>query len=225
MKKAKIHLRQNASPEDGPDISERIIASAMKLFGRTSHYYVSLREISMDADVTLSLTIYYFQNKENLYRIAFERTMTPLDDYFRRVGRHLDHNPRLSKRDVTELFLDCIGTTFDVIYGHKDNRDSCGKMILYELTYPTSYHEEFHEKYFMPHFESIARLMMRINHAIPYQSAFQRGITILGEILSFMVQRELVAKTLEITEIGPKERNRFREMLINHSLNMIHNVK
>ena len=211
--------------EDGQEIAERIIASAMKLFNRASHYYVSLREISMDADATLSLTIYYFKNKENLYRIAFERTMTPLDDYFRKLDRYLDHNPRLSKSDVTELFLDCVGTTFDVVYGDENNRNSYGKILLYELAYPTSCHEEFHEKYFRPHFELIAKLIMRIDRITSYESAFQRGITILGEMFSFMVQRELIAKTLRITEIGQKEIERFRKMILEHSMHMIANAK
>lgn len=225
MKKAKIDLRNNVSTEGGQDIAERIIVSAMKLFGRTSHYYVSLREISMDADVTHSLTIYYFKNKENLYRIAFERVMTPLDEYFRKLDQHLDHNSRLNKRGATGLLVDCVGTTFDIIYGNKDHRNPCGKMILYELVHPTLFHEEFHEKYFRPHFELLARLIMRINRTTPYESAFRRGITILGEILSFMVQRELIIKTLKITEIGPKEIDRFRTMVIDHAITMIHNAK
>jgi len=54
---------------------QRIIESAMELFGEKGFKETTVRDISRKADTNLALVNYYFRNKENLYKEIFMNTI------------------------------------------------------------------------------------------------------------------------------------------------------
>src|SRR4051812_36184241 len=59
-------------PSENFESKEKLIASALKLFGTHGFDGTTVRDIADDAGVNLSLVSYYFQGKLGLYRAAIE---------------------------------------------------------------------------------------------------------------------------------------------------------
>ncbi len=55
-----------------PEIAERIMHAAIKLFGRKGYSATSVREIVQEANVTNPMLYYYFDSKEGLFRRLME---------------------------------------------------------------------------------------------------------------------------------------------------------
>ena len=78
---------------------------AGRLFSRKGYHGVSMREIATAADVQLSLIVYHFQTKENLYRSVFDHFHTIFEERLERLDRieHLSAPDAL--RHIVEAFV------------------------------------------------------------------------------------------------------------------------
>ena len=90
-----------ARQEGIPDVGQRILDSAMRLFAQKGYAATSVREIVQDAQATNPMLYYYFQNKEGVFlkllEIAFslqeqavERTLNMDAPFYEKVRALLD---------------------------------------------------------------------------------------------------------------------------------------
>src|SRR5262249_42628057 len=59
------------------DAREKIIETAMRLFSTQGYSTTSLSQVAKEAQVSKALIFWHFENKENLYRTAVQRTLEP----------------------------------------------------------------------------------------------------------------------------------------------------
>lgn len=71
----------------GSDTREKILETAMRLFSVQGYSNTSLSQVAKEANVSKALIFWHFENKEQLFRTAIQRTLEP---YFINVVDELD---------------------------------------------------------------------------------------------------------------------------------------
>ena len=71
----------------GGDTREKILETAMRLFSVQGYSNTSLSQVAKEANVSKALIFWHFENKEQLFRTAIQRTLEP---YFINVVDELD---------------------------------------------------------------------------------------------------------------------------------------
>ena len=61
----------------GADTREKILETAMRLFSVQGYSNTSLSQVAKDANVSKALIFWHFENKEQLFRTAIQRTLEP----------------------------------------------------------------------------------------------------------------------------------------------------
>lgn len=61
----------------GADTREKILETAMRLFSAQGYSNTSLSQVAKDANVSKALIFWHFENKEQLFRTAIQRTLEP----------------------------------------------------------------------------------------------------------------------------------------------------
>ncbi|MDJ0932481.1 TetR/AcrR family transcriptional regulator [Breoghania sp.] len=77
----------DADDHGTPTRRYRIVIEAGRLFSLKGYHSVSMREIATAADVQLSLIVYHFSNKENLYRSIFDHFHTFFEERLEQLDR------------------------------------------------------------------------------------------------------------------------------------------
>ena len=105
--------RPNKTPKpvaDNSDANEpsrrtRIVVEAGKLFGAKGYHAVSMRQIADAADVQLSLIVYHFTSKEQLYRSVFDHFHEIFEERLARLNRIADFKSPGAVREIVEAFI------------------------------------------------------------------------------------------------------------------------
>lgn len=93
-------------PGDGePSRRDRIIVEAGRLFGAKGYDGVSMRQIADAAAVQLSLIVYHFGTKENLYRSVFEYFHDIFEERMSRLQKISDFTDADAVRRIVEAFV------------------------------------------------------------------------------------------------------------------------
>jgi AcrR family transcriptional regulator len=100
-----------SKPSDrGPDQNEpsrktRIVIEAGRLFGAKGYHGVSMRQIAEAADVQLSLIVYHFSTKENLYRSVFDYFHEIFEARIELLRKITDYSSPDAVRNIIEAFV------------------------------------------------------------------------------------------------------------------------
>lgn len=203
------------------ETEERIVQAAQELFSLRPHRQVTLREVARKAGVTLSLIIYYFNSKKNLYRVAFEQAMDRHSEALQYLHDRLDRNRTISKTKAGEILKEMIGLAFDRMYRRTSKKNWHEKMVLYELINPSLDYEVLYEKYFKSHYRYLAKLIQCINRKIDDETAILIGITWVGQVFSFSLGPMMLAKDRTTFQYDDDEINTFKETVVANLLNII----
>ncbi len=68
-----VRPRRHRKTADEPSRRDRILREAERLFALYGFHGTSMRDIAKAADVGVSVMVYHFETKQNLYRALFER--------------------------------------------------------------------------------------------------------------------------------------------------------
>ena len=80
-----------------PDIREKLLQSALRLFTQKGYASTTVREIVAETGVSKPVLYYYFENKEGIYRELMQRFLTSMDSIF-------DNAPAADKPIREQLF-------------------------------------------------------------------------------------------------------------------------
>lgn len=106
----------------GEETSERIIASAEKIFGKYGFQKATVAMIAKEAGCNVSMISYYFKSKEALFEKVNERQVSRMAD---RLGKMLDEQPT--------NFIDAITQFISVHYDLQESSKGVPKFFLEEL--------------------------------------------------------------------------------------------
>lgn len=104
MKKASTTGRSSAAHGE-PHRRARIVIEAGRLFGTKGYHGVSMRQIAEAADVQLSLIVYHFSTKENLYRSVFDHFHEIFEERLALLEKITDFSGPDAVRRIVEAFV------------------------------------------------------------------------------------------------------------------------
>jgi AcrR family transcriptional regulator len=91
--------------QNGEETRAKIINAAELLFGRLSFDTVSLRDITIEAGVTLALASYHFRTKENLFAAVVARRAEVMNRIRRERLAALDKKGKLTLEALLDAFM------------------------------------------------------------------------------------------------------------------------
>jgi AcrR family transcriptional regulator len=101
---------KSRAPDAEPSRRERILHAAERLFAMQGFHGTSMREIAVAAKVGLSIVVYHFGTKLNLYRTLFERRRPIFEQRVAELAAITDYAaPDVLERIITAFVMPIIG--------------------------------------------------------------------------------------------------------------------
>lgn len=193
---------------------ERILVGAMKVFAEIPPQIATIRQIADEAGVSFSAITYYFKTKENLYREVISRilkyviTSTPL-----KIGENeIRRKPR--RAAALEELNGAVSALVSWIYGNS-NAAVFAKIILREHFSPSPVYEMLYEGYFKKIIGRLTILIMAITpRRMKERDAAIQAFTIIGQVLAFRFEREMLVRHLNFAGFTPKEVEELKRTLM-----------
>ena len=188
---------------------ERIIQAAMCIFSRYPVNIATLRMIAEEAEMPHSLVTYYFKDKGNLYRIALDRVMTIHKESHEPFFPLLDEQAELTEKEAKKTIVKVIHGMVDRMYD--PNFEAYQRILHFEMAYPSRYYEYMYEKHIKKCFELAVYLFGRATGIEDKRKLYFYAVTSLGEIASFMQERELLKRSLGLTDFTAEDAATIKE--------------
>jgi AcrR family transcriptional regulator len=194
----------SAHANRGPDTRQRLIDSALEVFGAYGFDGASTRMLAERAGANLASIPYYFGGKEGLYRAAADfvvdvskREIQPVIDRIERAAA----DGKLSRRTASAL-LDELLERFSVLVIGSREADTWASFIMREQLHPGAAFEILYEGLMRNIMQSAANLMAIILRMRPGDTRLIiKTQTVFGQILIFRAGRAAVLRQLGWQEI------------------------
>ena len=98
---------------------QRIINAAYDLFGRVGYTATTVRMIAEQADVSLSAIPYYYESKENLFRIVADLSINEFSSFFEEINKEIDgvlQNDCIDSFVAKNLFEKLVNRHLDYVF-------------------------------------------------------------------------------------------------------------
>jgi AcrR family transcriptional regulator len=144
-------VRESSAPPIKPikeDTRHRLLKAAQKLFSKNGFESTTVKELSDEAGVNVSLVSYHFGGKENLYRACLEQFTKERLAATQRLLQTPHSREELRVR--LRMFIEEFATT------HIENSQTC-QMIHRECEKPDSIAEDIFKETFMKLFQTLVR--------------------------------------------------------------------
>ena len=186
---------------------ERLVKAGIELFGLIGFDGTSTRAIAKRAGASLGAIPYHFKTKQKLYLVA---ATSIAEQVSQRLGPVLNafeteiYSDTLSRKKAIAL-LEEIFTPFVTMLASHDS-ENWARFTLREQAAPTEAFEILYASDIGRFFRAVIYLTAVASGDIPEsQSARIRGLTLVGQALTFRVALALSLRTLEVETLGDKE--------------------
>ncbi|MDB5687106.1 MAG: hypothetical protein JWR77_1695 [Rhizorhabdus sp.] len=200
-------------PSLKPDSSELLIITALDLFGRHGFDGTSTRAIAKAAGKPMSAITYHFGGKEELY-LAVARYISG------RIGAQIapaidgelaaaDDSPAAARAQICNIV-----SAFVAMFVLPESA-SWARYIVREQMEPTPAFDELYKAPMGPLIHHATQLLCRVaSHRIGIDEARLRVMAIFGQALVFRVARAAVLRANDWTDVGPKEAEAIRAVVL-----------
>ncbi|MDF9826434.1 AcrR family transcriptional regulator [Ereboglobus sp. PH5-10] len=188
------------APSAAPETArEKLLASALRIFGECGYDGASIRDIARDANTNVALVSYHFGGKERLYKellrsIVVNRVQAALDRFTAAYGDERIQNP--SRADARDMLKTLLG-------GFANNALSSGeillaaRLIVREQTQPTAGFDIVFGSGMETLHKTVTRLFGIATGRNPEtQECIIRAHMLFGQILSFVFANAAICRRL-----------------------------
>jgi AcrR family transcriptional regulator len=198
MARARRAQRANPYPR-GEESRQRIVVSALEVFGRYGFDGASTRLLAREAKVNLAAIAYYFGGKEGLYRAVAEHVASQISErqapVLERVEAALS-DPSLDRERALALLLQLLDAFAAMIIA-SNGADRWARFIIREQMDPTPAFDILYGAVMRRVHGACAALVARLLDQDPEDpDTLIRTSTIIGQILVFRAARATALKRL-----------------------------
>lgn len=186
---------------------DRLVKAAIELFGVNGFDGTSTRAVASKAEASLGAIPYHFKTKEKLYLAA---ATSIAEQVSQRLGPVLSafeadiYNDKLSRKKAISL-LEEIFTPFVTMLASSES-EKWARFTLREQAMPTKAFEILYASDIGRFFRAVIHLTAIASDDVPAsQLARVRGLTLIGQAVTFRAARALSLRTLELETLGAKE--------------------
>lgn len=190
---------------------ERIIVAAIRVFSDYPLEKASLRMIAKEAGISFSSITYYFKTKENLYREVLLRILSFVLDLLPQMREKFSN--RMTVEKAKEELRAIIGALTERLYGNT-NASILAKILLREHISPSSVYDMLFEEFFSKVIDRFTNLVRKICPKKNERQATIQAFSIIGQVLAFRIERELMVRKLGLTGFSPEEIEELKNTII-----------
>ena len=208
----------NAQNRDEDTTRDRLIATAVRLFGQYGFDGVSTRTLTEEADANISAIKYYFGDKQGLYEATLKsmtaevrRIIDPILETFT-AGIHDAHGDRQVLIRVTRRFMT------GLVHALLSNPQLHDRLSLFvrELSHPSQYFDIYYEGIPKLIHEAMSELIGAASgRPVDDKHVIIRAHTAIGQLMVFLFGRVIIMKRLDWSEITPDRIDMVSEEITN----------
>lgn len=199
-----------------PDLlkaEEKILRAAITVFSTHPLDTVSLRKIAKEADVSVSLVTYHYKCKENLYATVLTRVSEHLASYLDPYKDILEGRESLTPEEAAAHLRELLSGYSDRFFsgGHFDHYIF---IIMKEHSSPSPCYDILYDNLFKKIFDLLVTLIVIASGRANYRRASFHAVAILGQLLGFRYERQLLMRSLGMTCYSKDESKEIKEEII-----------
>lgn len=192
---------------------EKIIRAALTVFSTHPLDVVSLRKIAREANVSVSLITYHFKSKENLYGILLTRVSEHLASYLDPYADILDGRRALTPDEAAGLLRELVSGYADRFFSGP-RFDSYILIIMKEHSSPSPFYDILYDNLFKKIFDLLVTLIVVATGRGNFRRASFQAVTILGQLLGFRYERQLLMRGLGMTCYSKEETEEIKNEIL-----------
>lgn len=209
-----------------PGAQERLLEAAMDIFGRDGYEAATTRNIAREAGVNIAAIPYYFSGKEGLYRAVITHIVEMVEAQISSLTEamsDLTSTGDPGKEKAFATLIELLEKIIDFMVGSPQG-PRVSRIILREQMYPTAAYELIFKGFMEPVLSSVSTLIIVISGDPSQRTAKLRAMAIIGQILAFRVARETVVRSLHLKGYDPAEMEEIREIILEHTKNVLRSL-
>ncbi len=198
--------RQVAADTRGEEARQRLVQTAIEVFGAYGFDGASTRMLAQKAAVNLAAIPYYFGGKEGLYRAAAQFIVDRIGERLFPIVHKAEQGLKgaeLSRPRALELLHELLNEFAAMVVGPSE-ADRWSGFLLREQMQPGAAFEIFYRGFMSKIHGTIAALLGRLFGHPPDDPALKfRAMTLLGQVLIFRTSRIAALRTLGSKRFSP----------------------
>lgn len=196
---------------------ERIVLAAMKVFSQYPLETVSLRMIAKEAGITLSLISYHYKSKDNLYQVVLRRILTQVEALLDKQFQVLNSDKEIPVKTAKAHLEEIVDFLVDKMFAHPKSLLFI-KLIFQEHMNPSNFYEELYQDFFKKAIDIMGRMIQVIAKNVDDRRASLLAFGIIGQILGYRLERELMVRHMSIEGYSTEEAKEIREVVVRSAL-------
>ena len=199
-----------------PGTRERLLETAIDVFGRHGFEAATTRLIAKEANVNISAIPYYFGGKNGLYQAVIRHLMGQIKQ---EAGVLLDQAAGINftgdaARDVLKAAIErFINFITDPEKGPRFSR-----ILMREQMFPSPAYDIIFNDFFGPSLNALSNLIMGATGISCRKRAKLRAMTLMGQILIFRIARETVVRGIGLEGYTGEELSEIRGVVVANAM-------
>ena len=213
--------KKNNTP--APGTRERLLETAIDVFGRHGFDSATTRMIAKAANVNIAAIPYYFGGKGGLYQAVIDHIVEQIKEETGELPAHIGRvnftgdTGRQKARELTQAVLE----RFINFIAASEQGPRFSKIILREQMFPSPAYDTIFEGFLKPVLNALSTLIMAASgESDPRQATF-RAMTLMGQVVIFRVARETIVRDLDLEGYSPEELEEIRGVIIANAMAII----
>ncbi len=207
-----------------PETQERIVIAAIKVFSKIPFEMTTIDMIAKEAGVRHPLVLYYFKTKKNLYKKVLGRAVDGHVSNLQSCFDDVEDKKFFTPEEAERILARVIRVMLDGLYRLPDEGYCYVKIILLEVYFPSEFYQDVYDRYLKRYYDMMLRLALAINDRLDRKTALFQCTQILGLIVSYDVEREILDRESGFSDQSDEEKERFRQRIIDNALLLLHSV-
>ncbi len=215
--------KQQSSEKSKIGTQERLLETAVDVFGKHGFEAATTRMIAREAGVNIAAIPYYFSGKEGLYHAAVRHIVGKIEakaaPAFQKSAA-LPSPKDLTREEAIDTLETLLVAIINIMVGSSEG-PRAARIILREQIDPSSAYDIIFTRIMGPIIDTIAKLLTGALRNVSPRSAKLRAFAILGQVMAFRVARETAVRSLGVEGYSPEETEEIRDMVLEHTRELI----
>ncbi|WP_321495183.1 CerR family C-terminal domain-containing protein [uncultured Desulfobacter sp.] len=210
--------KKNNTP--GPGTRNRLLETAIDVFGRHGFDQATTRMIAKAAGVNIAAIPYYFGGKGGLYQAVIdfivEQIKQEAGELFEQIAG-ANFTGDIGGQHARELIQAFLERFINFIAGSEQG-PRFSRIILREQMFPSPAYDTIFEGFLKPVLNALTTLIMAASGESDTRQATLKAMTLMGQVLIFRVARETIVRGLDLEGYSPKELEEIRRVVVANAL-------
>jgi len=214
---------QRKPAKQGGSAQERLLETAVDVFGRYGYEAATTRMVARAAGVNIAAIPYYFGGKEGLYRAVVGHVVAMVKDQVADTMRSIagqSYTGPDGRREATLALEGLLEKVTAFMIGSAE-APRVARIILREQLYPSAAYDLIFKGFLEPMLDTLATLLMVVASEPSRRIAQIRAMALVGQVMGFRMARETVVRAIGMQGYNDEERREIQQVILEHTRAMV----